>query len=1054
MNVLGSILTRPRTVLTMMLVMVTAGILTYVSIPKEADPDIDIPVFYVSVVLQGISPEDSERLLVKPIETELRGLDGLKQITAIASQGHAGIIVEFEIDVDHAEASADVREKVDQAKAELPQSAEEPSVNEINLSLFPVIVVALSGEVPERSLYQAARRLKDEIEAIPSVLEARLAGDREELLEVILDTAKLESYAITQDELIGAMTANNQLVAAGDIDTGQGRFNIKVPGLVEKASDVMSIPLKVSELGVVTLGDVATVRRTFKDATGYSRFNGKPAIAIEVIKRTGANIVDNNARVREVVAKFTADWPETIDIDFALDQSKFIFEVLGSLEAAILTAIALVMIIVVATLGLRSALLIGFAIPASFMVGFLIMGLMGMTVNMMLMFGMVITVGILVDGAIVIVEYAEQKMAEGKSARDAFIESAQRMLWPIVSSTATTLAAFMPLLLWPGVPGKFMSYLPITVIIVLSAALVTAMIFLPVLGGFIGRRRSFNGETLSLANLRGPTALYIRILRALIWRPVLVTVATLTLVAGLFVTYANNNNGVEFFVDTEPEQALVFISARGNLSAREELALVKEVEAEVLRVTGIKSVFTTTGGGGGGPEIGSGASDAPADQVGLITIELEDYNERRRGKAILAEIRDRVSDIPGINIEVRKREDGPPVGKDIKLEVAGPDRQAVLDATAAVRRHFDTGVTDLRDIEDSRPLPGIEWVITVDRREAGRYGTNVAAVGAMIQLVTNGVLLNTYRPGDSEDEIDIRLRLPVGDRSIDQLDQLRINTANGLVPLANLVTREPRQRVNTIERKDGNFVMTAKANVVDGVLADDKVREIQSWLDAQTWDERLVFTFRGADEEQKESGQFLAVAMLAALFVMFMILITQFNSFSQAGITLSTIVLSIAGVLLGMMLTGQKFSVIMTGTGIVALAGIVVNNSIVLIDTFNRLRRDEGVETIEAVLLACAQRVRPVLLTTITTVFGLLPMALQINVDFFTPAIAFGSVTSIWWVQLSTAVISGLTFATIITLILTPAWLAAPAVFAARYHASFGRRRRTPHAAGVPAPAE
>ena len=293
--------------------------------------------------------------------------------------------------------------------------------------------------------------------------------------------------------------------------------------------------------------------------------------------------------------------------------------------------------------------------------------------------------------------------------------------------------------------------------------------------------------------------------------------------------------------------------------------------------------------------------------------------------------------------------------------------------------------------------------------------------------------------------------------AIDQLDQLRITTPNGLVPLANLVTREPRQRVNVIERKDGRFVMTAKANVEDDVLADDKVKEIQAWLDRQTWDPNLAFVFRGADEEQKESGQFLGMAMLGALFVMFIILITQFNSFSQAGITLSTIVLSVAGVLLGMLITGQKFSVIMTGTGIVALAGIVVNNSIVLIDTFNRLRREQGIDTIEAVLLACAQRLRPVLLTTVTTVFGLLPMALQINVDFFTPAIAFGSVTSIWWVQLSTAVISGLTFATIITLVLTPAWLAAPAVFAARYNAWRYRARSGAVRGGdmaTPVPAE
>ena len=529
MSPLRTILNAPRTVLTMMLVMVFSGIFVYITIPKEADPDIDVPVFYVSIPFQGISPEDSERLLVRPMETALRGLDGLKSIVAIASQDHAGIIVEFNIDIDHSEAALDVREKVDQAKTELPTEAEEPTVNEINLSLFPVIVVALSGDVPERTLYQSARRLKDEIEAIPSVLEARLSGNREELLEVVVDPTLLESYNVAQGELIDAVRSNNRLIAAGNIDTGQGRFSVKVPGLFESARDVAAIPVKVNDLGIVTLGDVASLRRTFKDPVKFSRYNGKPAIAIEVIKRIGANIVENNKKVRDVVGTFTKDWPGTIKVDFALDQSKFIFEVLGSLEAAILTAIALVMIIVVGALGLRSALLVGFAIPASFMIGFLIIGLAGMTVNMMLMFGMVITVGILVDGAIVIVEYADRRMREGAPPLAAYTEAATRMFWPIASSTATTLAAFMPLLLWPGVPGKFMSYLPVTVIIVLSASLVTAMIFLPVLGGYLTPRRR---ELIDAARARGDAPrdhqamLYGRIMKRLIQRPLLVVVGS------------------------------------------------------------------------------------------------------------------------------------------------------------------------------------------------------------------------------------------------------------------------------------------------------------------------------------------------------------------------------------------------------------------------------------------------------------------------------------------------------------------------------------------------
>ncbi|RMF00844.1 MAG: efflux RND transporter permease subunit, partial [Alphaproteobacteria bacterium] len=528
----------------------------------------------------------------------------------------------------------------------------------------------------------------------------------------------------------------------------------------------------------------------------------------------------------------------------------------------------------------------------------------------------------------------------------------------------------------------------------------------------------------------GLSGLYVRSLRRFMRYPLTVLAGSLVVVVGVFFAFSKFNNGVEFFVDTEPEQALVLVSARGNLSAREELALVREVEERVLQVDGLKAVFTNTGGGSGaGPAIERGASlDTPVDQIGKITIELEDYDKRRKGKVILADIRQRVADLAGVRIEVRKRDDGPATGKDIRLEISGDDRALVEKITGEVRSHLVTEMQGLRDIEDTRPLPGIEWVLDVDRKEAGRYGANVASVGAIIQLVTNGILLGQYRPDDSEDEVDIRIRLPRSDRTINQLDQLRIQTANGLVPLSNFVTRTARPRVDSITRTNGRYSMMVKANTLDGVLADAKVKELDAWLKSRDWPQGISFRFRGADEEQKESGAFLGKAMIAALFIMFIILVTQFNSFYQAVLTLSTIVLSMVGVLIGMMVTGQTFSIIMTGTGIVALAGIVVNNSIVLIDTYNRLR-GMGIGVIDAILRSSAQRLRPIMLTTVTTICGLLPMALQINMNFIERSIQFGSVTSIWWVQLSTAIIFGLGFATLLTLVLTPVMLALPAVY-------------------------
>ncbi|MEO0619945.1 MAG: efflux RND transporter permease subunit, partial [Pseudomonadota bacterium] len=790
------------------------------------------------------------------------------------------------------------------------------------------------------------------------------------------------------------------------------------------------------------------------DRTQYSRYNGKPALTIEVIKRKGANIISNNAAVKAVMAEARKQLPETISLDYAFDQSQFIFEVLGSLQSAIITAIVLVMIICVAALGLRSALLVGLDIPTSFMVGFLMIGVAGMTVNMMLMFGMVLTVGILVDGAIVIVEYADRKMSEGLDRRSAYTQAAVRMFWPIASSTATTLAAFLPLLLWPGVPGEFMSYLPITVIFVLTASFITAMIFLPVLGALLGGRSSGESPTAkALAansdakpeNVGGLTGAYVSGLTGLIRFPITVLVITLGIMAATFNLYGKYGAGAEFFVDTEPDQLFTFISARGNLSVREQGDLVRAVEREVAQIEGIESIYTTTGIGDSGG-IGQGVSNTPSDEIGRLSIELMDYELRRPGKEIIAEIRERTAKFAGLRTETRKREDGPPQGKAIDYEIIADDWDEAKAAAERIRAFVDS-MENVADVEDSLPLPGIEWQVTVDRKEAGRFGADVTSVGSMIQLVTNGVLVGTYRPDNSEDEVDIRVRLPAEDRSINQLDALRVQTPSGAVPISNFVTREARPQVNSISRKDGKFLMSVKARATNGALPSDLQKTLSEWVAKQEWPSTVSFQFGGSDQEEKESQKFLTKAMVGALFLMFLILVTQFNSFYQAIITLSTVVLSVVGVLIGMLVTGQKFSIIMTGTAIIALAGIVVNNSIVLIDTYNRLKAT-GLDAYQSALRACGQRLRPVLLTTITTIFGLLPMALQINTNFIDRTVQVGSVTSIWWVQLSTAIIFGLTFATLITLVLTPALLTLPQTYAqmfARWQEKWrGRRSKTP----------
>ncbi len=1115
---LEAALRRPRTVMTLMVVTLIAGIFAYIGVPKEANPDIDVPVFYISVSQQGVSPEDAERLIVRPLETHLRGLDGLKEITGIASEGRAAVLLEFDISTDKDKTLADVRDKVDRAKAEMPAEADEPVITETNFALQPTITITLSGSVPERSLYRHARLLKDEIEAIATVREANLSGQREEMLEVLIDLVRLESYDITQQELLLSLERNNQLVAAGFLDTGDGRFNVKVPGLLEKVQDVYTLPIKQNGEGVVTLGDVAEIRRTFKDPTAQTRVNGESAIAINVVKRIGTNIIETIQAVRDVVKEFTADWPSAIKINYLRDQSNFIYEVRGWLQSAIITAIVLVMIVVLAALGLRSSMLVGLAIPTSFMAGFLILAGAGMTVNMMVMFGLVLTVGMLVDGAIVVVEYADRKIAEGMAPQEAYIRAARLMFWPIVSSTATTLAAFLPMLLWPGVPGEFMSYLPTMVIIVLSASLLTAMVFLPVTGALTARiaqwvagranilvpgaasvvaglathiglssgaahlpehlaapagyltlpvavvaalafltvsmrifrrtrdrrdRRPTHHEQnaaamlsahadLDVDQLPGFTGAYARFLQGLtsnLFGNVTTIVVIIGVVAAVFVGFARNPTGLEFFIEEEPDQTAVLVSARGNLSSDDARGLVALVEREILDISGIQNIVATSypnGGSSGGQVIG-GVQDKPADLIGEINVELAPYADRRRWSAIEEEIRARTVQFAGIRVEPRKIEGGPPQGKDVSLRIKGGDYDAVLATTAQVREMID-GLEGVIDREDSRPLPGIEWEFVVDREEAGRYNAGIGSVGNMIQLVTNGILLAKYREDDDEDEIDIRVRLVAVQRSLDSFMQLKLRTENGQVPISNFVTMVPKPKVGSITRIDGQYAMDVKANADNaaGFEKEGRVKVVEAWLADQSWPAGTRVGFSGNDDDEKETQAFLPKAGAAALFIMFIILVTQFNSFYQAIITLMTVVLAVAGVLIGMSVTGQKFSMIMTGTGVVALAGIVVNNAIVLIDTFNRMR-SEGAETKDAALKTAAQRLRPILLTTMTTIAGLVPMATQINLNFFDQAITIGGITAIWWVQLSTAIIFGLAFSTILTLVLVPVLLVMPA---------------------------
>jgi multidrug efflux pump len=1165
---------RARMVIAFIVLSILAGSLAYVGLPKEGEPDIEIPALFVSVQYPGISAEDSEKLLVKVMETELSDLDGLDKMTGTAAENYAGVALEFEFGWDKTKIMADVRDAMNAAEAKFPEGAEKYSINEINFSEFPIIVVNLSGPVPERTMARLAKDLQDRLEGLEPVLEAGIAGNRDELVEVVIDPLRLEAYNVTAGELVSVVQNNNQLIAAGEVETEQGTFSVKIPSSFDETRDIYDLPVKTNGDRVVTLGDLAQINLTFEDRLGTARFNGETTVALQVVKRKGFNIIDTTDLVRKTVAEAEETWPEqlraVIEVGSSNDQSRVIESMVSQLEGSVLTAIALVMIVTLAALGIRPALLVGFAIPTSFLLCFALLAVMGVAVSNIVMFGLILAVGMLVDGAIVVVEYADKRIAEGEGPMHAYVAAAKRMFWPVVSSTATTLCAFLPMLFWPGVPGQFMRMLPITLIFVLSASLLVALVYLPVMGGVTGRvERWFDNRIRQIAKLfwlwhlmlfpialgalaaagaaapvllemvsqefavmdggnilgsvaptlatvfvlvlgvvvlaaagvagvvaalLGVMALFRRVRYGLRWAsgkilprrprkvqagyrrtpfgwvihaiagnpvmPLLAFCAIFVFVGSVLMYYVGNNKGTEFFVESEPENAIVYVMARGNLSLDQRDALVEEAEKVVMAHPNVLSAFAFAGESGLNNNTGGAAP--PRDTVGQVQFELVKWEDRPTvqetwftipflgyevkhtisdpdadGDRTIAELSEQLAQIPGMKFEVLSLEQGPASAKPVHLRIKGDDWEALKRFTAEAREEFER-TRGLTLIEDTLPRPGIDWQIDVDVEKAGRYGADVATVGAMVQLVTRGILLDTMRVPSSDEEIDIRVRLPEEDRVLSTLDTLKLRTEDGLVPLSNFITRKPVEKLAQIDRIDQTRFFDVKAGVEDGltktitdergdtvevpITANERIEQITKWLESGVVPAGIDYEWTGDAEDQEESGTFLMQAFAGALGLMFIILLAQFNSVYNAVLVLLAVVLSTTGVLIGMLVMNQPFSIIMTGTGIVALAGIVVNNNIVLIDTYQEFSR--YMPRIEAITRTAEARIRPVLLTTITTMAGLAPMMFGLSLDFFGGGYTVDSPTALWWKQLATAVVFGLGIATVLTLIFTPSMLA------------------------------
>ncbi len=1012
---------RSRAILAALFLILVIGIYGYVRIPKEAAPDVPIPLIFVTVTYQGISPDDSERLLVRPLETELQAIEGLKEMRATAGENYATVALEFTAGFASEEALDDVREAVDRARAELPRGADEPIVREVNVALFPVVTVTLSGPVPERTLNAIAEGLQDKIEALPGVLEVEVGGKREQLLEVLIDPNALASYSISVGELLQQVQRNNTLIAAGAIDTGAGRITLKVPGVIDDLADVRNVPVQVANNRVVTLSDVAVVRRTFQDPKGYARLAGENALALEVKKRIGANLIETVENVRRVVGAARTSWPENVKVAFIQDQSSQVRTLLGDLENNAVTAVVLVMILIVATLGWRNAVLVAVSIPASFLSGVVLLWALGYTLNIVVLFSLILALGMLVDGAIITTELADRRMAAGAAPREAYAGAAVRMAWPVITSVLTTLAVFFPLLFWPGVVGEFMKFMPITVILVLLASLVVGLVFVPVLGNAISKQGSGSiapedviEKSEDIGEIKGVTRIYADQLRRLLAHPMLTLLASLAILAATVGAYVTFGKGTQFFPDIEPELVQIQIRSRDNLSVDEKDALVRRIENLMLREPGIEHVYGLTIGVAGPGRLAE-------DVIGIIQLDLMEWDQRAPASQIVASLREATAEVAGVKLEIREQQQGPAQGKPIDLRLRGGTQAALDQATETVRGLMDR-LGGFVDPEDSRAPPGVEMRLVIAREKAALYAADPALVGQVAQFLTQGLLLAEYRPDDVEEEVDIRVRFPADHRNLSRLEHLRIPTTAGSVPIQNFVELRPSPKTGAIQRIDGLRVNTIQADVAKGILVNDKIAELREQLQRLDLPEGVTATFAGQPEDQAQAAGFLATAFGGALLLMFMTMLIQFNSFYQTLLVMSAIALSTIGVLLALLVTGRPFGIVMTGVGIIAVGGIVVHNNIVLIDTFNDLR-SRGQSAFDAALRTGVLRARPVILTSINDILGLAPLLFALNVDLINREITRGAPSTHWWLDLSVAIAGGLGFATFLTLVLTPSML-------------------------------
>jgi multidrug efflux pump len=1019
---------RRATVAMAVLSVFTLGLITYVSLPREASPDVDVPFVMVTTVYMGVAPEDVESLVTIPLENELAGIKDLKEMRSTSAEGASAITLEFE-----PEASIDavlqlVRERVNRAEPKLPSDAEDTEVREVSFSDFPILIVTIAGPVDEVELKRVGERLEDDVKRIPGVLDADLTGGRERQIRVQASPHRLQHYGLSLDDVIGAIASENVNIPGGDVRTGDASFLLRVPGKFEDPAEIEGVAVKRIGDRPVFVRDVARVEDTFADRSSYARMNGEPAVSLAVSKRAGANILEVAEAVKALMAEKQAAYPH-LQFRALGDQSKFIEDMVSELENGVLTALVLVVAVIFFFMGARNSLFVAVSIPLSMLLAMLFIAAFGMTLNMIVLFALILALGMLVDNAIVLVENIYRHVEEGKDLRTAAVVGTREVAGAVAASTATTVAAFAPLVFWTGIMGQFMGYLPKTVIIVLMCSLAVAIGVLPPLTSLAMKRPTrARDEVMDNPVMRA----YRAILGWSIRHRYLSGLAGVVTFVGTMAIYGAFNHGTEFFPETDPNRATVTVRLPDGSDLEATDGVVQRIEAALAALDNVDVYVAETGVSGGGNDPMSGAQSVP--HMARITVDfLPDQNTARPGEDVRVEatpltvdrIRNAVQLIPGAEIAVEKELMGPPVGKPIAVEVSGEEFHAVGELAAQVRRDLRAipGVTDLSDdYRVGRP----EMRLRIDRGAAKRVGASTEVVAATLRTATAGTTASTFRVGDDEYDINVELA-PEHRDDLQAVLAMRIpgkedtSPDTYAVPLSTVASYTLGGGSGSIRHVDQKLVVTVEGNVEEG-FNENAVRDaVTDYMASRegTLPEGMALRLGGANDEQEQAVAFLSRAFLIAILLIALVLVTQFNRFDLPLVILASVVLSLVGVLWGLLLTGTPFGIMMTGLGVISLAGVVVNNAIVLLDYVEQLRA-RGYGTHEALVEAGVTRFRPVMLTAMTTILGLVPMAIGLSVNFAQGKLIFASQSAQWWGPMAVAVIFGLGVATVLTLVMVP----------------------------------